>query len=66
MAVLKKIENRGAIDIAKRAKQTTGQIFRYAIANGIANRDITSDLKDALQTRKKKHFNRLEEKELPE
>jgi integrase len=66
LAVLKKIENRGAIDIAKRAKQTTGQIFRYAIANGIANRDITSDLKDALQTRKKKHFNRLEEKELPE
>lgn len=66
LAVLKKIENRGAIDIAKRAKQTTGQIFRYAIANGIAKRDITADLKDALQTRKKKHFNRLEEKELPE
>ena len=66
LAVLKKIENRGAIDIAKRAKQTAGQIFRYAIANGIAKRDITADLKDALQTRKKKHFNRLEEKELPE
>jgi integrase len=66
LAILKKIENRGAIDIAKRAKQTTGQIFRYAIANGIAKRDITADLKDALQTRKKKHFNRLEEKELPE
>ncbi|MFT5795187.1 MAG: integrase [Ulvibacter sp.] len=66
LAVLKKIENRGVIDIAKRALQTTGQIFRYAIANGIGKRDIMADLKGALQTRRKTNYSKLKEDELPE
>lgn len=66
LAVLKKIEERGAIDIAHRALQTTGQIFRYAVATGKAERDISSDLRGALKTRKKENHAHLEEKELPE
>jgi len=42
--VLKKIEARGALDVAKRMRQTGGQIFRYAVANGKADRDITAAL----------------------
>jgi len=66
LVALKEIEKRGAIDIAHRAMQTSGQIFRYAIATGRAEHDISADLKGALQTRKKKHYNKLPEKELPD
>ncbi len=66
LLTLQKIEKRGAIDIAHRALQTCGQIFRFAIVTGRANRDISSDLKGALITRKKTNYARLEESELPE
>lgn len=66
LAVLRTIEARDAIDIAHRALQTCGQIFRYAIATGKAERDITPDLKGALKTRKKENYTRLEASELPE
>lgn len=66
LATVREIEKRGAIDIAHRAMQTTGQIFRYAVATGRAERDITGDLRGALKTRKKKHYAKLEESDLPE
>ncbi len=66
LATLREIEKRGAIDIAHRALQTSGQIFRYAIATGRAERDISSDLRGALKTHKTSHYARLEAKELPE
>lgn len=64
--VLRLIETRGAIDIAHRVLQTCGQIFRYAIATGRAERDISADLRGALKTRKKENYSRLEAKELPD
>lgn len=54
LAALRKIESRGANDIAHRAKQTSGQIFRYAVATGRAERDPSGDLKGALKPRRKK------------
>ncbi len=42
LAVIHKIEKRGALDIAHRALQTTSQVFRYGIATGRAERDIAS------------------------
>ena len=45
---LKRIEARGAHESAHRAKQRVGQIFRYAIAHGMAKRDATADLRGAL------------------
>lgn len=66
LSVLRVIEARGAIDIAHRAHQTCGQIFRYAIATGRAKHDISSDLRGALKTCKKENYARLEAKELPE
>ncbi len=55
LKVLRRIEARGAVDIAKKSKIVVGQIFRYAIAEGKAKRDITQDIRDALKTRKVKH-----------
>ncbi len=55
-ACLHRIEKRGALDTAHRAKQDCGQIFRYAVATGRASRDPTPDLKGALPTARKQHF----------
>ena len=66
LTVLRLIEARGAIDIAHRALQTCGQIFRYAIATGKAERDISGDLRGALKTRKKENYSHLKANELPE
>lgn len=48
LAVLRRIEGRGAIDTAHRAHQNVGQVFRYAIATGRAERDPTPDLRGAI------------------
>ncbi|KZX58220.1 integrase [Halioglobus sp. HI00S01] len=54
LAALRKVEARGAEDIAHRAKQTAGQVLRYAVATGRAERDPSGDLKGALKPRRKK------------
>lgn len=56
LMALRKIEARGAIETAHRAKQTAGQVFRYAIATGRAERDPSADLKGALKSPTKKHL----------
>jgi len=56
LGALRRIEERGAVETAHRALQNCGQIFRYAIATGRAERDITADLKGALQPVKGGHF----------
>ena len=66
LLALRKIESRGAFDMARKARQCCGQIFRYAIAIGKADRDIAADLKGALKTRKVQNRAHLTETELPE
>lgn len=68
VALAKRIAARGALDIAHRALQTIGQVFRYAIAHGFAERNPAKDFNpsDVLESREKKNYARLEAKELPE
>ena len=68
LAVVRTIEKRGALDIAKRALQTCGQIFRYAVAHGICERNPVADIKpqDALKPRAKENYARLSAAEFPE
>lgn len=65
--MVKLIEARGALDIAKRALQTTGQVFRYAIAHGLATRNPAADIRpgDVIQSRTKTNYARIDAKELP-
>ncbi len=67
VAMLKAIEARGVNDLAKRALQTSGQVFRYAIAHGLAKRNPATDIKpsDVLASRQKKNLARIDGKELP-
>ena len=53
--VVRKVEARGAIDTAHRLKQLCGQVFRYAVVTGLAERDVTTDLREALATKTTKH-----------
>jgi len=56
LGALRRIEERGAVETAHRALQNCGQIFRYAIATGRAERDISADLRGALPPVKGGHF----------
>jgi integrase len=47
---LRKVENRGVIETARRLRQTCGQVFRYAIATGRAKCDASGDLRGALRS----------------
>lgn len=56
LAMARRIEGKGAIESAHRALQNCGQVFRYAVATGRAERDPTGDLKGALQPVKPVHM----------
>jgi integrase len=55
LRTLRRIEDRGALETAHRALQNCGQVFRYAIATGRAERDPSPDLRGALPPVKEKH-----------
>jgi integrase len=48
LSVLRRIEDKGFFETAHRAQQYCGQVFRYAIATGRAERDPAADLRGAL------------------
>jgi integrase len=62
------IERRDARDVAKRCHETAGQIFRYAIARGIASRNPAADFKprDILAEARTENRARVDARELPE
>lgn len=55
LAVVQRVEGRGAIETAHRIKQAIGRVFRYAVATGRAVRDPTADLRGALAPVKVTH-----------
>ena len=67
VAVVNSIQAQGKLDIAKRALETTKQIFRYAIAHDLAEQNPAGDIKpaDILTSRAKVNHARVETKELP-
>lgn len=56
LKVLKKVEDRDAIETAHRVRGILGQVFRYAIATGRIASDTSRDLRGALSPVKKKHL----------
>jgi len=55
LTTIRRIESRGAIETAHRTMQNCGQVFRYAVASGYADRDISGDLRGAIPPSKEKH-----------
>jgi integrase len=56
LAMLQKIEARGAVESAHKIKQLCGQVFRFAVASGLTERDVTADLRGALSAVPKTHY----------
>ncbi len=67
VAMVRAVEARGARDLAKRALQTTGQIFRYAIAHGHSTRNPAAEIKprDVLKATAKENYARWTQKTCP-
>ncbi len=55
LAALRRIEADGLHETANRAKRVAGQVLRYAVATGRADRDVSQDLKGALTVAQVKH-----------
>lgn len=55
LSALRRVESRGAIETAHRILQICGQVFRYGIATGRAERNPAADLVGALAPTKKQH-----------
>ena len=56
LTVARRVEARGRLETAHRALQNCGQVFRYAVATGRAERDPTGDLRGALPPTREKHM----------
>ena len=61
LRALRKVEHRGAVETAHRARMLASQVFRYAIATGRAERNPAADLLGALSQPEKAHFASLTE-----
>lgn len=65
LEVLKKVEVRGALDVASRLRQRAEGIFKYALLTERVSVNPATQLQGTLKTRKVKHLNALSKKELP-
>ena len=55
LQLLRRVESRGALETAHRVRQHIGQVMRYGVATGRAQRDPTQDLRGALPPSKTHH-----------
>jgi integrase len=56
LLAVQKMETRGAVESAHRVKQVCGQVFRFAVALGLVERDVTADLRGAIAPPVKGNF----------
>ncbi len=67
VALLRKVEERGALDIVRRMKQSVSSIFKFAIAEGLTKHNPAADVGAALKPKPKvKHFAKLKQNEIPD
>ena len=66
LTVLRVVEGRGTLELARRLMHICGQVFMYAIATGRAERNPVPDLRGALKTPVVKHRAYLHARDLPE
>jgi integrase len=55
LAILRRVEGRGALETAHRIRTIAGQVLRYAVATGRAERDAAADLRGALPPTQERH-----------
>ncbi|MGB0920497.1 MAG: tyrosine-type recombinase/integrase [Alphaproteobacteria bacterium] len=55
VAVIRRIEERGALDVAKRVFQTIKAVFSYSVDIGLLQHDTISDMRSIVKHRKVQH-----------
>jgi integrase len=65
LETIRKMETRGAHDLAHRVMSVCGQVFRYGVATGRCKSDLSKDLRGALTPHKKKKQAAVRPAELP-
>ncbi|BCO08801.1 integrase [Desulfolithobacter dissulfuricans] len=66
LQVIRTIENRGSLEIARKVLQRMNAVFRYAVQTGRATYNPAADMKGVLKTRKVTHMPALDARDLPE
>lgn len=66
LAVIRKIEQRGSLEISKRTLSRCGMVMKYAIACGHRTDNPCRDLSPALQTRKVENLPALDAADMPQ
>ncbi len=66
LAAVERVQAKGNHDLAHRMMQMCSKVFRFAVARGLCDRDITFDLRGALKPVRSEGLAYLSEKELPE
>lgn len=66
LAVLQKIEKRGALEQASKIRRRCGEVFRYAVITGRVKYNPAPDLAGAMNKPETKHFPFLRENEIPD
>ena len=56
LVILRRMQDRGILESAHRVRRHIGEIFRYAVANGWTDRDITADIRNAIPRPISKNF----------
>jgi integrase len=66
LEVVKRIEKRGALEIARQVLQRINSVFRYAVQSGRATYNPAADMQGVLKSRKTVHRPALSREEMPE
>lgn len=66
LAVLSKLEERGATEKARKVRQRCGEVWKYAVITGRAEYNPAPDLASALVPHEKEHYAFLTKEELPD
>ncbi|MBE8178689.1 tyrosine-type recombinase/integrase, partial [Leptospira borgpetersenii] len=65
LQVLRRFEERGAMERANKARRRCGEVFRYAVVTGRAKYNPAPDLADAMKGYRKKNFPFLPAEQIP-
>ncbi|MFU1816599.1 tyrosine-type recombinase/integrase [Citrobacter portucalensis] len=65
LEVIRRFEDRGAMERANKARRRCGEVFRYAIVTGRAKYNPTPDLADAMKGYRKKNYPFLPADQIP-
>lgn len=65
LKVLRRFEDRGAMERANKARRRCGEVFRYAVVTGRAKYNPAPDLADAMKGYRKKNFPFLPAEQIP-